>query len=187
MFRSVLRNGFARWPRAAFQQARPNSTAAPKPKGIKGLMAEYGYTALGVYFGLSLVDYPFCFLAVHQLGPERMARYQNSAKQVFGYGVPDEDFHDVYMASHSEDDKQGYYKQLLAEGLVAYGVHKLLVVVRLPATAAILPWVVKTLRGWGYQVGRVGEAIKPVKGAYDAAAKRPEFGRRVGKGEKWVQ
>ena len=40
---------------------------------MKQLSREYGYGALAVYFGLSALDFPFCFLAVRYLGKERIA------------------------------------------------------------------------------------------------------------------
>lgn len=39
---------------------------------IKKLSKEYGWTAVGVYFGLSLLDFPFCFLLVRTLGTDRI-------------------------------------------------------------------------------------------------------------------
>lgn len=37
---------------------------------------------------------------------------------------------------------------------LAYIVHKSFIFVRVPLTAAVLPKVVKTLRGWGYDIGK---------------------------------
>ena len=37
---------------------------------------------------------------------------------------------------------------------VAYVIHKSFIFVRVPLTAALLPKVVKTLRKWGYNVGK---------------------------------
>lgn len=34
--------------------------------------------ALGVYFSLSLLDFPFCFLAVRLAGPERIGQIEHS-------------------------------------------------------------------------------------------------------------
>jgi N-terminal acetyltransferase 2 len=45
----------------------------------------------------------------------------------------------------------GIYTQLA----LAYAVHKSFIFIRVPLTAAILPKVVKTLRGWGWQVGKI--------------------------------
>lgn len=38
---------------------------------------------------------------------------------------------------------------------LAYAVHKSFIFIRVPLTAAILPRVVKTLRGWGWNIGKV--------------------------------
>jgi len=36
----------------------------------------------------------------------------------------------------------------------AYAIHKSFIFIRVPLTAAILPKVVKTLRGWGWNIGK---------------------------------
>ena len=35
---------------------------------MRTLSKEYGYAALGVYLGLTALDFPFCFLAVRMIG-----------------------------------------------------------------------------------------------------------------------
>jgi hypothetical protein len=37
---------------------------------------------------------------------------------------------------------------------LAYAVHKSLIFIRIPLAGAILPKVARTMRGWGYNVGR---------------------------------
>jgi hypothetical protein len=37
---------------------------------------------------------------------------------------------------------------------LAYAIHKSFIFIRVPATAAVLPKVVKTLRKWGYDIGK---------------------------------
>jgi hypothetical protein len=44
---------------------------------LKQLSREYGWAALGVYLGLSVLDFPFCFLAVRMLGPERVGHWEH--------------------------------------------------------------------------------------------------------------
>ena len=55
---------------------------SPEATGIKArlkkLSKEYGWVALGVYFGLSLLDFPFCFLAVRLAGPERIGQIEHA-------------------------------------------------------------------------------------------------------------
>lgn len=45
---------------------------------LQKLSREYGWVALGVYFSLSLLDFPFCFLAVRLAGPERIGQIEHS-------------------------------------------------------------------------------------------------------------
>lgn len=47
---------------------------------LKKLSREYGWTALAVYLGLSLVDFPLCFLAVRLLGTDRIGHYEQVVK-----------------------------------------------------------------------------------------------------------
>lgn len=37
---------------------------------------------------------------------------------------------------------------------LAYAIHKSFIFVRVPITAAVTPKVVKTLRGWGWNIGK---------------------------------
>ncbi len=39
---------------------------------LKKLSREYGWTAVGVYLSLSVLDFPFCFLLVRTLGTDRI-------------------------------------------------------------------------------------------------------------------
>lgn len=45
---------------------------------------------------------------------------------------------------------------------LAYLVHKSLIFFRVPLTAAVLPKVVKTLRSWGYNIGKKTPKTPPV-------------------------
>jgi hypothetical protein len=55
---------------------------SPEPTGIKArlqkLSREYGWVALGVYLSLSVLDFPFCFLAVRLAGPERIGQIEHA-------------------------------------------------------------------------------------------------------------
>ena len=44
---------------------------------LKKLSKQYGWLAVGVYLGLSALDFPFCFLAVRMLGTERVGHYEH--------------------------------------------------------------------------------------------------------------
>lgn len=52
----------------AAAEAEPQSLGARMRK----LSREYGWSALGVYFALTALDFPFCYLFVRQMGTEKI-------------------------------------------------------------------------------------------------------------------
>lgn len=44
---------------------------------LKKLSREYGWAAVGVYFALSVLDFPFFFLAVRYIGAEKIGQYEH--------------------------------------------------------------------------------------------------------------
>jgi len=65
--------------RRAFRFSRPRKSQAEgtaEPQSLSArfrkLSREYGWAAVGVYFGLTVLDLPLCFLLVRQLGTERI-------------------------------------------------------------------------------------------------------------------
>jgi len=73
-------------------------------------------------------------------GPGHLVRREYTS----GRGVP------VLVAV--ENDATGKAWELA----LAYAIHKSFIFVRVPLTAAVTPKVVKTLRGWGWNIGRKG-------------------------------
>lgn len=76
------------------RQARPNSTKATghevgsqKPLSLSDRMKEmsrkYGWIVVGIYLGLSVLDFPFCFLAVRWFGTERIAAAEHAIMDGF--------------------------------------------------------------------------------------------------------
>lgn len=68
--RGTTRRGF----RFSARQGSSQGTAGEEPQSLgaklKRLSKEYGWAAVGVYFGLSVLDFPFCFLLVRTVGAE---------------------------------------------------------------------------------------------------------------------
>jgi len=50
------------------EEAEPQSLSAR----LRKLSREYGWAAVGVYLGLSVLDFPFCFLLVRTVGTDRI-------------------------------------------------------------------------------------------------------------------
>nr|POE85509.1 uncharacterized protein CFP56_43825 [Quercus suber] len=159
-------------------RSRYNSTDGPvrqkiqkhAPNGIKAKLKElsqkYGWAAVGVYLGLSALDFPFCFLAVRMLGAERVGQAEHfvvdrfwqlvglvtpsgSAQKVEESITPSEDAAVREGGDVAVETKQGEGATIWTQLLLAYGVHKSLIFFRVPLTAAVTPRIVKYLRARG--------------------------------------
>lgn len=196
---------FKRFQSSLHQSGKPTPPpqTGKKPTSLKHLMKEYGYAGLGVYLALSFVDLPICYVMVHSLGQEQIEYYENKAKQTFGYGVSDEELqrkHEINRIHESTDnedtspqEQSGALKMILAqfswtEFAIAYGIHKSLIFIRLPITAAITPGIVKVLRRWGFKIGsdKLSTTASIAKDTIkDITASNPKFGTRPNGKKKW--
>ncbi|KAI5951980.1 NAT2 [Candida jiufengensis] len=193
-------------------QSTTTTNTKPKAKGIKALMKEYGYPALGVYLALSMIDLPICYVLVHSMGQEKIEYYENKIKQQFGYGISDEELSKKQAITKIENNIENkeyekyqntkkdnnnwftYIKNQFSwtEFAIAYGLHKSLIFIRLPITAAITPGLVKLLRCWGFRIGTdklsttASIAKDLAKSGYkDITASNPKFGIKPGKRKWW--
>jgi hypothetical protein len=61
------------------KSAPPNAAAEAEPTTLSGRMRklsrEYGWSALGVYLGLTALDFPFCYLLVRYLGTDKIGMF----------------------------------------------------------------------------------------------------------------
>ncbi|CAP85348.1 hypothetical protein E8E15_002051 [Penicillium rubens] len=137
------------------------SEKASLSQRLKKLSREYGWAALGVYLGLSALDFPFCFAAVRLLGVERIGYYEHVV-----VGFVKDKLKSVWPQTKSSEAEDGQGQLAQAEErnqeeasiwtqlVFAYAIHKSFVFIRVPLTAAVTPKVVKTLRGWGWDIGK---------------------------------
>ncbi|KAL5396202.1 hypothetical protein PMIN02_003354 [Paraphaeosphaeria minitans] len=191
----ILRNGRAnvspRFRTLRFKSDKPPHTPDPTPhlgspepaltlsQRLKRLSKQYGWLAVGVYFGLSALDFPFCYLAVRMLGTERVGHYEHvvveGIKSLIRIPFPNlfqgsrdlegpvaEEIQEAAereealgqdggkVVGHNGTAEASLWTQLA----LAYAVHKSLIFFRIPLTAAVLPKVAKTLRKWGWNVGK---------------------------------
>lgn len=79
-FNSSKSNGSHHDPTPHLGSPEPAPSLSQK---LKALSKEYGWAALGVYLGLSALDFPFCFLAVRLLGTDRIGHYEEVVKDGF--------------------------------------------------------------------------------------------------------
>lgn len=168
LHRNALSGRF--FPRIRRQSTIPQSPQS-KRKGIKELIKEYGYSALGIYLALSMLDLPLCYWIVHSAGKERIEIYENKVKQYFGFGKSDEEMQRMQEnqkiegasqeAAAPQDPGMGMFPWFSwTEMAIAYGIHKsLFIFIRIPLTAAMTPSIVKMFRGWGFQIGNKVPAL----------------------------
>ncbi|KAK2750223.1 hypothetical protein FQN55_002368 [Onygenales sp. PD_40] len=150
---------------------------------MKKLSREYGWSALGVYLALSALDFPFCFAAVRLLGVERIGHYEHvivegvkgvlapiwpvgklekeeggdmamaTATATAGGAVGESQAYDHGVLEADAKNKSGE-ASLWTQLALAYAIHKSFIFIRVPLTAAVTPKVVKTLRRWGWDIGK---------------------------------
>lgn len=146
-----LRNLGLRFQSNAVRHAKP---PAP-PTGIKKLIQQYGYSALGVYLGLSLIDLPICFVVVHSAGEDKIRELQDEFLTWIGYKKSADTQSDPTTAGTSDGQPEEKSSTFVTEFALAYAIHKSLIFIRLPITAAITPWVVARLQKMGFKIGKV--------------------------------
>lgn len=160
---------------------RFNSTvkhaSPPKPAtGIKKLIQTYGYSALGVYLGVSLIDLPICYVIVHSAGEEKIRELQDQMFDWIGSKKDSDEKIDKSVEiseNKNSDESDKKSSTFLTEFAVAYALHKSLVFIRLPITAAITPWVVSRLQKMGFKIGTA--AISQIKNAANATKGSKKF------------
>ncbi|KAF2153011.1 hypothetical protein K461DRAFT_224395 [Myriangium duriaei CBS 260.36] len=140
---------------------------------MRKLSREYGWSAVGVYFALSALDFPFCFLAVRIVGTDRIGYAEGVVVGWFWAAVGKvapgwvEGRRTMEMAVEGEAVKgegwgvekarernEGENASIWTQLALAYAIHKSFIFIRVPLTAAVTPKVVKTLRGWGWNIGK---------------------------------
>ncbi|KAI0431728.1 hypothetical protein F5Y09DRAFT_183337 [Xylaria sp. FL1042] len=166
------------------RDAKPNPSKAnaQAPQGLsarlKKLSREYGWAAVGVYLGLSVLDFPFCFLLVRIVGTERIGDLEHWVVSHASRIIPESirNRWNEYRAAlkeatqgRSSDDAQAEVSgwgveqaeernkaeaSLGTQLALAYAIHKSFIFLRVPLTAAVTPKVVKVLRSWGWDIGK---------------------------------
>ncbi|UKZ61970.1 uncharacterized protein TrAtP1_003231 [Trichoderma atroviride] len=166
---------FSAWRRNNAQGAKKSLSISER---FKKLSREYGWSAVGVYFALSVLDFPFCFLFVRLVGTERIGQFEHyvvtkvipesvrtawnewrqSLKSEEKSHLGNSNISDsVEMAGWGVEQAQERNREeasLATQLALAYAIHKSFIFLRVPLTAAVTPKVVKVLRRWGWDIGK---------------------------------
>ncbi|RCI08327.1 hypothetical protein L249_8806 [Ophiocordyceps polyrhachis-furcata BCC 54312] len=142
---------------------------------LKKLSKEYGWSAVGVYLALSVLDFPFCFLLVKIVGTEKIGRLEHYVVSALTSIIPEsmlqrwrdyrgqktqtaaDDEGEVAVVDWGVAEAQRSIEEeasLATQLALAYAIHKSFIFIRVPLTAAVTPKVVKVLRGWGWNIGK---------------------------------
>ncbi|TDZ39703.1 Uncharacterized protein CTRI78_v010519 [Colletotrichum trifolii] len=180
MFRSSRRT-FRFSSRQRSTDGKPVQESLSLSQRLKKLSKEYGWSAVGVYFALSILDFPFCFLLVRTVGTDRIGELEHwvtsHVKKIIPESVKtwwteyraavtkaeteqlgnDNISESVEMVTWGveEADRRNKAEASLGTQLaLAYAIHKSFIFLRVPLTAAVTPKIVKVLRSWGWQIGK---------------------------------
>ncbi|KAI0471316.1 hypothetical protein F4859DRAFT_515535 [Xylaria cf. heliscus] len=145
---------------------------------LKKLSREYGWAAVGVYLGLSVLDFPFCFLLVRIVGTERIGELEHWLVSHIAKLIPDSirnrwnEYRAALKEARQGQSGDGEQVEITGWGVeeaeqrnnteaslgtqlaLAYAIHKSFIFLRVPLTAAVTPKVVKVLRSWGWNIGK---------------------------------
>ncbi|KAF9987669.1 hypothetical protein BGZ75_000255 [Mortierella antarctica] len=196
-FASVVRRGFAdkaatssssagAAAAGAVSKQTANAVAEPAKKlgfmdKMKQMIKQYGYTGVAVYLGISMIDLAATFVIVKAAGMDKIEKAQDWVLEniggYFGYKAkPHEEHRQQDADLDNVDDEQVGAIYNKASGLwsvfvIAYGIHKLLVPLRVVATGMITPPLVKWLvkRGWIKEVAKKGSAASATASAVTKA------------------
>ncbi|KAI4155619.1 MAG: hypothetical protein LQ340_000873 [Diploschistes diacapsis] len=70
------------------KQSVPDESNKSWSQRFKDLSRKYGWAAVGTYFALSILDYPFFFLAVRSIGAERIGHYEHAVLEWINATLP---------------------------------------------------------------------------------------------------
>ncbi|KAG6004327.1 hypothetical protein E4U54_000550 [Claviceps lovelessii] len=148
---------------------------------LKRLSKEYGWSAVGVYLALSVLDFPFCFLLVRIVGTDTIGKVEHYVISSVSQFIPEivrQKWHEYWhsiksteaetlgndaisnkaeMAGWGVKEAQQHHKEEASLGTqlaLAYAIHKSFIFFRVPLTAAVTPKVVRILRSWGWNIGK---------------------------------
>ncbi|KAH7193092.1 uncharacterized protein B0J16DRAFT_334377 [Fusarium flagelliforme] len=184
MLQGVLRRGF----RFSTKRKTNKGPAVGKTDEATGLTArlkkltrEYGWVTVGVYLGLSVLDFPFCFLFVRMVGAEKIGEVEHRVMSAIKQMIPDslretwqtywQSFRKAEARALGDDDisdkmematwgvekaqeRNRVDASLATQLALAYAIHKSFIFIRVPLTAAVTPKAVKVLRSWGWNIGK---------------------------------
>lgn len=178
---------------------------------LKDLTRKYGWATVVVYFIISAVDFGLCFFLINLVGAEHVRKGQDYVLDALVYGTTKrEDVlaqagepkgygllgflknwrqkHKLEDVENEVDSKRAGTSSLWATAVLAYGIHKtLLLPVRLGLTAAATPAIVKYLQRFGLNIARtpIPDSVKK-RSAQSIKSGKERFDKAREKHKNWL-
>ncbi|CAG8501574.1 8692_t:CDS:1 [Ambispora gerdemannii] len=147
---------------------------------LKLLTRRYGASAVVIYLAISAMDLAATFILLQSGGGERVKKIEDWITETFGINTiyrqnrddnKDRNLNTTIMISSQENnttlsmitnddggnsgsDSTKQTPSLMSTLVIAYGIHKILLPLRLGVTAAMTPPLVRKLRSMGWDIGR---------------------------------
>ncbi|ORX92125.1 hypothetical protein K493DRAFT_316797 [Basidiobolus meristosporus CBS 931.73] len=126
------------------------SASEKKPSKLKELITKYGKTATVAYLGISAIDLALTFWLVSVGGEGFVSSLENWLLENFGnWKFVKKEVEDEIL---STEEKQSGAPSLTSTFLVAYSIHKLLMPIRVPITAAVTPSLARKFQQLGWTI-----------------------------------
>ncbi|KAI9597073.1 hypothetical protein BDF19DRAFT_435719 [Syncephalis fuscata] len=159
-----------------------NAPPPPKKGGLKHLFTVYGRIGIIAYLGVSAIDYACCFLVVRAAGEEKIATMEHWLRKNLGkYSlfptkkkgddyvlapeilddedrVQDEAARERALQKNSQDAEGASSASIGTLLLVAYGIHKIVMPLRVALTVMIVPSIAKRFGHIPWLVGKKAAA-----------------------------
>ncbi|KAG4305171.1 hypothetical protein PORY_001341 [Pneumocystis oryctolagi] len=123
-------------------------------KRLKYLMRRYGATAASVYLGISVIDFAISWGVVKSLGFTAIKFYEKILLEIerhTGWRLK----RNTASLSANKESTEYESPSIWTEIAIAYGIHKLLILIRVPLTAALTPPLVRILNQRGWSIGKL--------------------------------
>ncbi|CCJ28955.1 unnamed protein product [Pneumocystis jirovecii] len=113
-----------------------------------------GAAAASVYLGISMLDFALSWAIVKSLGSTAIKSYEKILLEIehrTGWRLK----RSTTSLLENKDNTEHESPSIWTEIAIAYGIHKLLILVRVPLTAAFTPPLVRILNQRGWFIGKL--------------------------------
>ncbi|QSL65734.1 hypothetical protein MERGE_000012 [Pneumocystis wakefieldiae] len=117
-------------------------------------MRQYGIVGACVYFGICLIDFGISLALVKSLGTTTIGFYEKKIISKIENFTGWRPKSSQSSLSRSGESRKNEEASIWTEIAIAYGIHKLLIFVRVPLTAALTPPLVRLLIQQGWSVSK---------------------------------